>query len=119
MVSAWAGGGYQVAALGRLLECQAFDDHPPVPATLSASVRAQILDRHVAQHAECEIHQIGAMRPPRIAYLVVLSIHEVKDGETRPNVTSAAVTVSHISGRCAVLRVTPRKTLRPQGKSEK
>jgi hypothetical protein len=88
-----------MAALGRLLERQA--------AILSASVRAQILDRHVAQHAECEIHQIRAMRPPRIAHLVVLSIHEVKDGESRPNVTRTAVTFSHISGRCAVLPVTP------------
>ena len=70
-----------------------------MPAILSASVRAQILDRHVAQHAECEIHQIGAMRPPGIAYLVVLSIHEIKDGETRPNVTRTAVTFSRISAR--------------------
>lgn len=78
-----------------------------MPAILSASVRAQILDPHVAQHAICEIHQMGAMRPPRIAYLVVLSIHEVKDGETRPNVTRMAVTFRHISGRCGVLPVFP------------
>ena len=58
------------------------------------------------------------MRPPRIAYLVVMSIHEVNDGMARPNVTRAAVTFSHSSGRCAVLAVTPCKTVRPK-ESEK
>ena len=55
------------------------------------------------------MHQMGAMRPPRIPYLVVLSIHEVKDGKTRPNVTRTAVTFSQISGRCAVRPVCVRR----------
>ena len=38
----------------------------------------------VAEHTKCQVHQIGAMRSPRISYLVVLRIHKAKGRDSRP-----------------------------------
>ena len=48
----------------------------------------------VAEHPKCEVHQIGAMRPPRITDQFVLTTHEVKDATAQPNVTSSDVAQS-------------------------
>jgi hypothetical protein len=58
------------------------------------------------------------MRPPRIAYLVVLSSHEVNDGMARPNVTRVAVTFSHIQGAVPSFQSSHAKPSAPKG-SEK